>query len=217
MVTSTFHGRGTPLVRYKSFPYQADSWTTPRRVVAKVEHHVGELFPRVGFIVTNLRLPNRAVVRFYNKRGTAEQWIKEGKQAAHWTRLSCHRFRANEVRLQLSVLAYTLGNLWRLVLPTRIDTWSLTSLQAAPRQDRWAASETCPLLLAPAGREPSDPPPVWVDAPADLGAASAERLTDNGGRRPSLAKNGRNAGKVSENCERWRVRRPEFRSPWRAS
>jgi Transposase DDE domain group 1 len=90
-----------PLIRYKSFQYQADSWTTPRRVVAKVEHHAGELFPRVGFIVTNLPLPNRAVVRFYNKRGTAEQWIKEGKQAAHWTRLSCHRFRANEVRLQL--------------------------------------------------------------------------------------------------------------------
>jgi hypothetical protein len=41
-------------------------------------------------------------VRFYNKRGTAEQWIKEGKQAAHWTRLSCHRFRANDVRLQLN-------------------------------------------------------------------------------------------------------------------
>ncbi len=119
-----------PLVRYKSFRYQAKSWATPRRIVAKVEHHPGELFPRVGFIVTNLRLPSRAVVRFYNKRGTAEQWIKEGKQAAHWTRLSCHRFRANEVRLQLSVLAYNLGNLWRrLVLPKRIDTWSLTSLQ----------------------------------------------------------------------------------------
>ena len=87
-------------------------------------------FPRVGFIVTNLPLQNRAVVRFYNKRGTAEQWLKEGKQAAHWTRLSRHRFRANEVRLQLSVLAYNLGNLWRrLVLPKRIDTWSLTSLQ----------------------------------------------------------------------------------------
>ena len=66
-----------PLIRYKSFHYQADSWTTPRRVVAKVEHHIGELFPRVGFIVTNLALPNRAIVRFYNKRGTAEQWIKE--------------------------------------------------------------------------------------------------------------------------------------------
>ena len=119
-----------PLVRYKSFRYQAESWSKPRRIVAKVEHHLGELFPRVGFIVTNMTLPSRSVVRFYNKRGTAEQWIKEGKQATHWTRLSCHRFRANEVRLQLSVLAYNLGNLWRrLGLPNRIKSWSLTSLQ----------------------------------------------------------------------------------------
>ncbi|MGH9691303.1 MAG: IS1380 family transposase [Candidatus Acidiferrales bacterium] len=119
-----------PVVCYKGFLYQAASWKTARRVVGKVEFHFGELFPRVGFIVTNLSLPSRAVVRFYNKRGTAEQWIKEGKQATHWTRLSCHRFRANEVRLQLSLLAYNLGNLWRrLVLPKRIDSWSLTSLQ----------------------------------------------------------------------------------------
>ncbi len=119
-----------PLLRYKSFRYQAASWSKPRRVVAKVEHHQGELFPRVGFIVTNMSLPSRSLVRFYNKRGTAEQWIKEGKQATHWTRLSCHRFRANEVRLQLSVLAYNLGNLWRrLGLPRRIKSWSLTSLQ----------------------------------------------------------------------------------------
>ncbi len=119
-----------PLVRYKSFRYQAASWSKPRRVVAKVEHHQGELFPRVGFIVTSMSLPSRSLVRFYNKRGTAEQWIKEGKQATHWTRLSCHRFRANEVRLQLSVLAYNLGNLWRrLGLAQRIKNWSLTSLQ----------------------------------------------------------------------------------------
>jgi Transposase DDE domain group 1 len=119
-----------PVVWYKGFLYQAASWKTARRVVAKVEFHFGELFPRVGFIVTNLSLPSRAVVRFYNKRGTAEQWIKEGKQATHWTRLSCHRFRANEARLQLSLLAYNLGNLWRrLVLPKKIDAWSLTSLQ----------------------------------------------------------------------------------------
>ncbi len=80
-------------------------------MVAKVEFHVGELFPRVGFIVTNLTASCRSVVRFYNKRGTAEQWIKEGKQAAAMTRLSRHRFRANEARLWLSVLAYNLGNL----------------------------------------------------------------------------------------------------------
>jgi hypothetical protein len=119
-----------PAIRYKSFLYQAESWKTARRVVAKVEFHLGELFPRVGFIVTNLETDSRAVVRFYNKRGTAEQWIKEGKQAVKMTRLSCHRFRSNEVRLWLSVIAYNLGNLWRrLVLPARIDNWSLTSLQ----------------------------------------------------------------------------------------
>ena len=101
-----------------------------RRVVAKVEFHCEELFPRVGFIVTNIETDSRAVVRFYNKRGTAEQWIKAGKEAVKLTRLSCHRFRANEVRLALSVIAYNLGNLWRrLALPRRIDTWSLTSLQ----------------------------------------------------------------------------------------
>ena len=72
----------------------------------------------------------KPLVRFYNKRGTAEQWIKAGKQATHWTRLSCHRFRANEVRFQLSGLSYNLGNLWRrLGLPRRIKSWSLTSLQ----------------------------------------------------------------------------------------
>ena len=119
-----------PLVEYKGFLYQAAGWKTARRVVAKVEHHLGELYPRVGFIVTNLTLPSRAVVRFYNKRGTAEQWIKEGKQAVKMTRLSCHRFRSNEVRLWLSIIAYNLGNLWRrLVLPQRIGNWSLTSLQ----------------------------------------------------------------------------------------
>jgi hypothetical protein len=119
-----------PVFWYKSFLYQAASWKTARRVVAKVEFHFGELFPRVGFIVTNLETDSRAVVRFYNKRGTAEQWIKEGKQAVKMTRLSCHRFRSNEVRLWLSVLAYNLGNLWRrLVLPKKIENWSLTSLQ----------------------------------------------------------------------------------------
>jgi hypothetical protein len=119
-----------PAVRYKSFLYQAASWTKARRVVAKVEFHSGELSPRVGFIVTNLETDSRAVVRFYNKRGTAEQWIKEGKQAVKMTRLSCHRFRSNEARLWLSVIAYNLGNLWRrLVLPLRVGNWSLTSLQ----------------------------------------------------------------------------------------
>jgi hypothetical protein len=86
---------------------RAASWKTARRVEAKVEVHAGELFPRVSLIVTNPEMTSRAVARFYNNRGTAEQWIKEGKQAVKVTRLSCHRFRANEVRLALSLLAIT--------------------------------------------------------------------------------------------------------------
>jgi len=119
-----------PKVYYESFLYQAQSWNKPRRVVAKVEWHYGELFPRIGFIVTNLNWHSKSVVRFYNKRGTAEQWIKEGKIALTWTRLSCHAFRDNEVRLQLFALAYNLGNfLRRLALPRKIKHWTLTTLR----------------------------------------------------------------------------------------
>ena len=100
-----------PVIRYDDFWYRAGSWDRARRVVAKVEWHRGELFPRVGFIVTNMTAGPEGVVRFYNGRGTAEQWIKEGKYALNWTRLSCHRFAANRVRLSLFVLAYNLDSL----------------------------------------------------------------------------------------------------------
>ncbi len=119
-----------PIVCYHDFAYQAQSWHLPRRVVAKVEWHQGELFPRVGFIVTNLSYPVKGIVNFYNGRGTAEQWIKEGKYALNWTRLSCHKFVANQVRLGLFVLAYNLGNFFRrLALPESIKRWSLTSVK----------------------------------------------------------------------------------------
>ena len=102
----------------------------PRRVVAKVEWHSGELYPRVGFIVTNLSRPAESVVGFYNQRGTAEQCIKEGKNAVKWTRLSCCSFVANAVRLQLHTLAYYLGNFMRrLALTETVKHWSLTSLR----------------------------------------------------------------------------------------
>lgn len=119
-----------PIVRYHDFMYRADSWDKARRVVAKVEWHQGELFPRVGFIVTNLGGGAAGVVWFYNGRGTAEQWIKEGKNAVKWTRLSCHDFVDNQVRLQLFALAYNLGNfLRRSALPVGVQHWSLTTLR----------------------------------------------------------------------------------------
>jgi hypothetical protein len=115
---------------HASFSYQAQSWKKPRRVVAKVEWHQGELYPRVGFIVTNLARTADRVVAFYNHRGTCEQWIKEGMGAIKWTRLSCRSFAANAVRLQLHALAYNLGNFMRtLAMPETAEPWSLTSLR----------------------------------------------------------------------------------------
>jgi len=62
--------------------------------------------------------------------GTAEQWIKEGKYAVKWTRLSCHDLRDNAVRLQLFALAYNLANFMRrLALPASVKHWSLTTLR----------------------------------------------------------------------------------------
>jgi len=146
-----------PKVFYHSFQYQAKSWQHSRRVVAKVEWHAGELFPRVGFIVTNLNKHSKNVVKFYNGRGTAEQWIKEGKNAVIWTKLSCRTFKDNQTRLQLFALAYNLANflrlscrtfkdnqtrlqlfalaynlanfLRRLALPRDVKHWSLTTLR----------------------------------------------------------------------------------------
>ena len=109
---------------------EVQSWRKPRRVVAKVEWHPGELYRRVGFIVTNLGRPTERVVAFYNQHDRAVQWIKEGKGAIKWTRLSCRTFAANAVRLQLHVHTYNLGNFMRtFALPKTAEPWSLTSLR----------------------------------------------------------------------------------------
>jgi len=119
-----------PVVLYAGFLYRAASWKQHRRVVAKVEWHCEELYPRVGFIVTNLWKAPEHVVHFYNGRGTAEQWIKEGKNAVKWTKLSCRTFKDNQTRLQLFALAYNLANfVRRLALPPAVRHWSLTTLR----------------------------------------------------------------------------------------
>ena len=158
---------------HASFSYQAQSWTKPRRVVAKVEWHPGELYPRVGFIVTNLARPAERVVAFYNQRGTAEQHIKEGKHAIKWTRLSCRRFRHNAVRLQLHVLAYNLGNFLRtLALPEAVEQWSLTTLREklvkiGAKQDRREDRAPRTLRHIPIGRGRDPTPVVRRDPEAD--------------------------------------------------
>jgi Transposase DDE domain group 1 len=142
-------GRPPHEVRRYYFRYQAHSWSKPRRVVAKVEWHPGELYPRVGYIVTNLARPAERVVAFYNQRGTAEQWIREGKGAIKWTRLSCRTFAANAVRLQLHLLAYNLGNFLRtLAMPKAAAPWSLAR---EADQDRRKGCQSWPLRHVPDG------------------------------------------------------------------
>ncbi len=119
-----------PKVFYHDFLYRAGSRDRTRRVIAKIEWHAGEPFPRIGFIVTNLSMVAKNVVRFYNKRGLCENHIKDGKYALAWTRLSCSRFISNQVRLALFVLAYNLGNFFRrFALPREVSHWPLSSVQ----------------------------------------------------------------------------------------
>jgi hypothetical protein len=89
---------------YASFTYQTGSWSKPRRVIAKVEWHPGELYPRVGFIVTNMARPAENVVAFYNKRGTCEQWIKEGKGAINGH--GCHAVRSPQTRFGFNFMRW---------------------------------------------------------------------------------------------------------------
>lgn len=82
-------------------------------MVCKVEWHTGELFPRVGYIVTNSTLSSWKVVKTYNGWGEVENRIKEGKNTLRWDKTSCHRFDANPTRLKMGVLAYNLLHLMR--------------------------------------------------------------------------------------------------------
>ncbi len=167
----------SPWCATTSFRYQAESWSQARRIVAKVEHHQGELFPRVGFIVTSMSLPSRSVVRFYNKRrhgGTVDQGRQAGGSASG---RDCRAidFGPTKCGMQLSVLAYNLGNLWRrLGLPQRIKSWSLTSLQLQVDEDRRSAGQARAVLLALIGGGTSEPAVVRRHAAQDLGAAAAE-------------------------------------------
>ncbi len=159
---------------YANFTYQANSWSKPSRVVAKVEWHPGELFPRVGFVVAMLTGSDERLYEFYNRRGTAEQYIKEGKHALKWTRLSCQTFKSNAVRLQLHALAYNLANFLRtLVLPNAISDWSLTSLRdrlikIGAKAIRHARSIILQLAEVAVARD------LWVEMLATISALKAK-------------------------------------------
>lgn len=99
--------RGTKQRLYGSFDYAANSWDRPRRVIARLEHGPQGANPR--FIVTSLPGDARHLYdKRYCGRGEAENRIKEAQLDLFGRRASCHRFWANQLRLLLAALAYTL-------------------------------------------------------------------------------------------------------------
>ena len=105
-----FEASGEKQREIGEFVYAALSWDRVRRVVTRLEYGPQGINPR--FIVTNIAESsgdaNALYDGFYCKRGEAENRIKEAQLDLFGTRASCHRFMANQFRLLLSALAYTL-------------------------------------------------------------------------------------------------------------
>ena len=128
------------------------------------------------FIVTNLARPVERIVAFYDHRGTAEQWIKEGKGAIKWTGLSCCSFAVNAVRLQLHALAYNLGNFTRtLAMPKTAEPWSLSSVRAKLIKIGAKVVNHGPIRHLPDGRGRGFVADVRRDPVADCQAAGTTR------------------------------------------
>ena len=190
-----------PLVRDKSVRYQAKSWTTPRRIVAKVEHHRGELFPRVGFIVTNMTLPSRSVVRFYQHArhgGAMDQGRQAGDPLDAVVVPSVPGERSAPATERTGLQP---GQPLAQTDPAAGDQALVADESpAAAGENRRPAGEARQILLAPAGGRASDPAAVRRHAAADLGAAGAGRLTRGTGNAARLAKKWHECGAVSEKC-----------------
>ncbi|MEK7824820.1 MAG: IS1380 family transposase [Nitrospirota bacterium] len=100
--------RKIKITLFHSFHYQADSWSKPRRVIAKVE--VSEKGKNVRFVVTDMENAKATVLykHIYCARGEDELYIKDHKLYLKSDRTSCHRFEANQFRVFLHSAAYVL-------------------------------------------------------------------------------------------------------------
>ena len=158
VITKTSLHPETFVAVYGEFLYQAKSWDYARRVICKIEKRSDELFVRHTFIVTNMSLSPREIVKFYSNRGRMENFIKESKNSFGFAMMSSHSMLVNENRLQICMLAYNLFNWFRrLCLPEkmkkfRADTIRLKLLKIAGKMVKSARSivfklcSTCPYI-----------------------------------------------------------------------
>src|SRR4051794_35291061 len=201
-----------PQVFFASFTYQAQGWSKPRRVAAKVEWHQGELCPRVGFIVTDLTRPAERVSEFDNGRGTAEQWIeaRPALDPAVLPRLPGQRGPAAAVRARLQP-----GEL--PAQPRAAERGGAMLAEHAAReagQDRRPDPGPPAGPRVPAGRGGGAARPLFRDPRADRSAARASNAGDVAGVSGMAAEAGRRTmrRRPASGVEPARMR--PYRGPW---
>lgn len=139
LIEKTKHDKVSYAVAYGEFEYQANSWEYPRRVVCKVEKPTEQFIHMFTFIVTNMDAAPEELIRFYCKRGSMENFIKESKNGFDFASVSSSSRIVNANRLQVHALAYNIFNWFkRLVLPAKmrrqqIDTIRLKLLKIAAK------------------------------------------------------------------------------------
>lgn len=104
-------------IQYFSLPYQAQSWSKPRRVCIRSIREAGELLFHHAFIVTNLsdNVSPEVIFSLYGKRGIMENFIKEAKLGFYFDKTDSPRFLENHVRMMISVLVYNLVNFLKTI------------------------------------------------------------------------------------------------------
>ena len=117
-------------VEYGEFYYQASSWDYPRRVVFKVEKPANQIIHMYTFIVTNMDGTPEDLIKFYCKRGTMENYIKESKNGFDFAAVSSHSKIVNANRVQIHALAYNIFNWFkRLVLPNKMKKHTIDTIR----------------------------------------------------------------------------------------
>jgi hypothetical protein len=172
-----------PIVWYKSFLYKAASWTTARRVVAKVEHHAGELVPmyRVHRDQSGSAEPGGGTVLQHAGHGRA---VDQGRQAS--SKDDAAELPSAPVERGAAVAERDRIQLGQPVAAAGAAEGNrnmvIDQFAAAVGENRRAADQACPLLLAIVGREPSHAAPVQKHAAADGGSAGASGVAEELGK-----------------------------------
>ena len=187
---------------YANFTYQAGSWTKPRRVIAKVEWHPGELYPRVGFIVTNMSRPGRAGRRLLQQARHVRA-MDQGRQGRDQVDAAV----MPDVRRQRGAAPASCARLQSRQFPAhagdaRADQGLVADEpEGEADQDRREGRQPRPLRRLPDGRGRHPTANVPGDFAADCGTTAAA-TTSAGVRRSMVMRSKATDGRSASKCQR---------------